>query len=120
MMLNAQVILIRCKSSKNLYGARIQQRKGINWDMTWSFPIDDKRAKNEGFDKSTLNVDCCATEEYPGCPTCGSKGYVRCASCGKLTCWSGENTSKCAWCNEKLYDIAYRGAMDISVGDDLI
>lgn len=118
MKVNAQVILIRCKSSKHLYGARIQQKKGKKWDMTWAFSIDERRAKNEGFDKAIVNVDCCATEEYPGCPTCGAIGYVQCVSCGKLTCWNGENKSKCAWCNEQLNNIAYRGAMDISVGDD--
>lgn len=30
MKVNAQVILIRCKSSKHLYGARIQQKKAKN------------------------------------------------------------------------------------------
>ena len=118
MKVNAQVILIRCKSSKRLYCARIQQKKGNEWEMTWSFPIDDNRAKNEGFDKTKIKADCYATDDYPGCPTCGSTGYVQCGSCGKLTCWNGENRSKCAWCNEQLNDIAYRGAMDISVGDD--
>lgn len=118
MIVNAQVILVKCKSSKRLYGVRIQQNKGKEWDMTWAFPIDDKRAKNEGFDRTVLNADCSATDDYPGCPTCGATGFVKCANCGKLTCWNGENSSKCAWCNEKLNDIAYRGAMDISVGDD--
>lgn len=54
--------------------------------MTWAFSIDERRAKNEGFDKAIVNVDCCATEEYPGCPTCETIGYVQCVSCGKLTC----------------------------------
>ena len=118
MIVNAQVILIRCKLTKLLYGARIQQKKGNEWEMTWSFPIDNNRAKNEGFDKATINADCYAADEYPGCPNCGAMGYVLCGKCGKLTCWNGENASKCAWCNDELYDIAYRGAMDISVGDD--
>lgn len=30
MKVNAQVILIRCKSSKHLYGARIQQKRQKN------------------------------------------------------------------------------------------
>ncbi len=118
MIVNAQVILIRCKSSKQLYGARIQQRSGKDWDMTWSFAIDEDRAKNEGFDKTKLNVDVTSTEDYPGCPDCGARGYVQCPRCQKLTCWGGEESSKCAWCNTKLGNIAYRGAMDISVGDD--
>ena len=37
--------------------------------------------------------------EYPGCPYCGSTGWVRCGKCGKLTCYNGEgNSFTCAWC----------------------
>lgn len=116
--INAQVLLARCKKSKQLYGITIEQVSGNAWEMKYSYFIDEVRAKSEGFDKTVVNADCHPAKNYPGCPCCGSMGYVKCNSCGKLTCWNGENRSKCAWCNEKLNDIAYRGAMDILTGAD--
>jgi hypothetical protein len=29
--------------------------------------------------------------EYRGCPACGSDGYVRCTSCGQLSCWDSNH-----------------------------
>lgn len=117
MKVNAQILLARCKKSQQLYGIRIQQVDGNDWAMTWAFTIDETRASHEGFDKTKITADCYVTDEYPGCPNCGSLGYVRCGYCGKLTCYNDETSMKCAWCRKTLNNIEYAGAMDLSAGD---
>lgn len=116
--INAQVILARCKKSKQLYGITIEQVNGNEWEMKYSYFIDEARARSEGFDKSIITADCYAADIYPGCPNCGSSGYVKCNYCGKLTCWENEESLCCSWCGKRMDNIAYRGAMDISAGMD--
>lgn len=116
--INAQVLLARCKKSKQLYGITIEQVSGNAWEMKYSYFIDEVRAKSEGFDKSIITADCYAADIYPGCPNCGSTGYVKCSYCGKLTCWENEGSLRCSWCGKQMNNIAYRGAMDISAGMD--
>ncbi len=118
MFVEAKVILAKCKSTQRLYGIRIQHGQGNKWLMTWAFPIDENRAKNEGFDREKLKVDCYQDEEFNGCPDCGSKGFVICGHCKKITCYSGEKEVRCAWCGNMMSDIAYRGAVDLTAGDD--
>ena len=36
--------------------------------------------------------------EYPGCPYCGTRGWVLCGTCGKLMCWDDDESFKCLWC----------------------
>ena len=111
--LNAKVILARCKKSKQLFGITIEQVNRTRWNMKYSYFIDEKRAKSEGFDQTVISADCYSADTYPGCPNCKSMGYVKCEYCGKLTCWDGERSLRCAWCGKLLNDIAYRGAMDL-------
>ena len=52
--INAQVLLARCKKSKQLYGITIEQVSGNAWEMKYSYFIDEVRAKSEGFDKTVV------------------------------------------------------------------
>ena len=116
MKLEAQVFLARCKNSRGLYGNRIQKDNG-QWVANWSFPISENRAKSEGFDKVKIKIDnnFIWSEEYKGCPYCNSSGIFHCV-CGKLTCWNGEKSSKCAWCGERVNLEA--GSFDVLAGED--
>jgi len=114
----ANVLLARCKNNKRLYGITIEQDTPQLWNMKYSYPIDEHRAKSEGFDKTKITADCVAANDFPGCPFCGSMGYVKCGQCGKLTCYKDEVSMKCAWCNNNMDNIGYYGPMDISIGSD--
>ena len=116
--IEAQVILCRCQEDKSLFGITIEKSDDKNWSMKYSYPIDEKRAKNEGFNKSVIKADIIPDSIYKGCPKCGRKSLVKCGTCGKLTCYSDENSLTCGWCGKHLEDIQYRGAMDITVGVD--
>lgn len=97
--MEAKVVMMKCKDCKKAFGARIERREE-GWVFNWAFPIDESIAEKEGFDSEIIEGNVYLDEEYPGCPHCGSKGFVQC-TCGKLTCWEGEIISKCAWCGKK-------------------
>jgi hypothetical protein len=93
----ANVILAKCRTEKQLYGMRVQEVGG-DWVRTWAFPIREELAVQEGFDKVSLQGSFGVTEDYPGCPYCGTKMFFVCGACGKLNCYHGEKITKCLWC----------------------
>jgi hypothetical protein len=100
--LNAKVIMGKCSKTGKTFGIRIEQR-GRDWVRTWAFPIGERKAKREGFDVNTVSGSMNADDEYPGCPYCGSIGFVQC-SCGKIGCMGdvrdhGDHVEyTCPWC----------------------
>jgi len=98
--LNAKVIMARCSKTQKCFGIRIEQR-GNDWVRTWAFPIDEQKAKHEGFEANMVTGSMNAVEGYPGCPHCGSSSFVQC-SCRKIGCWIGsEGTYTCPWCKKE-------------------
>ena len=95
--MTAVIALSKCSRTKKLYGIRFE-KSGRDWKYTWAFPIQEKVALNEDYDKTKITGALIQGEEYPGCPHCGAKGFFYC-SCGKLNCWSGEShIVTCKWC----------------------
>lgn len=96
--MTAVVALSRCAKTKKMYGIRFA-RTGRDWEYTWAFPIQEKAALNEDYDKTTITGTLIQGEEYPGCPHCKAKSFFYC-SCGKLNCWNEKSRRvTCAWCN---------------------
>lgn len=96
MKVNARVMLAKCSYNK-LYGIRVEQNEN-KWLMTWAFPLDEKKAHSEGYNKTQLTGDFEPAEKYNGCPYCGAKYFVLCGSCGKISCYNNEKKVKCNWC----------------------
>jgi DNA-directed RNA polymerase subunit RPC12/RpoP len=99
MGIEATVIVAKCGTAQKTYGIRVERRNN-EWYRTWAFKVNEKSAKREGFDKTVINGKFIAGEEYNGCPYCGKKDFIKCG-CGKVSCWSGENIIKCAWCGAR-------------------
>jgi len=103
--INAKVIMARCSKNKKVFGIRIEQR-GKDWVRTWAFPMDEDKAKREGFEANTVTGSMNQDNDYPGCPHCGSVGFVQCG-CGKIGCNGGvikrgkSQEYTCPWCNEE-------------------
>lgn len=95
--MKAEVILMKCPECHRIYGVRVEERYG-DWFRTWAFPLDEKRASREGFDKTVIKGNLCYTEDYNGCPYCGAMNFAQCGRCGKLSCWNNEERMTCAWC----------------------
>jgi len=116
---NVTVVLSKCSKNKKLFGMRVEEREKT-WVSTWAFPIDETKAKNEGFfaNKVTLGD---TDSEYPGCPHCKDGGFVRCGSCGKIGCSGGTEKKgemgsyTCPWCGYT-GDIEYVDSVNASGG----
>jgi DNA-directed RNA polymerase subunit RPC12/RpoP len=80
----ANVILAKCGVHTSAFGIRVEER-GNEWVSTWAFPIDESKAKREGYDKTKITVSFIPTDDYPGCPHCGSKDLIQCG-CGRMIC----------------------------------
>ena len=95
--MTAVVALSKCSRHKRPYGIRFE-KQGRNWKYTWAFPIQEKAALREDYDKTRITGALIEDEEYPGCPHCSAKGFFYCG-CGKLNCWDGESyVVTCSWC----------------------
>lgn len=96
----ASVVAGRCSKARKTFGIRMEKSKN-EWHCTWAFKIDDKAAKNEGYDNEMVSGRIVVDDEYPGCPYCETKGWFSCGKCGKLTCYNGETVVTCGWCGNK-------------------
>lgn len=103
--MEAAVIVARCKKRNQMYGIRTQKMSDGDWWRTWAFSLDEKRAYNEGYDVTKVQGNLYYTEEYPGCPYCGTKSFVQCNICRKLSCYNNEVRMNCLWCGNDMDNI---------------
>lgn len=103
--MEATVIVFKCPQRKKILGVRTQKMNDGDWWRTWSFPIDERRAHNEGYDETKVQGNLYHTSEYPGCPYCGTYNFVQCNRCHKISCWNGEESLPCLWCGNNMDNI---------------
>jgi hypothetical protein len=98
MQKEATVIMASCRKQKRVFGIRAEKIKR-DWHFTWAFSIDEKAAKREGYDSTSVNGNIIIDNEYPGCPYCDSKSFIQCGNCHKISCWDYETAFfKCPVC----------------------
>ena len=98
MKIEAQVMISKC-FNKKVVGIRVEKREG-DWMMTWAFPIDEKKASSEGYTNTQMTGSFCPTESFQGCPYCGTKEFLLCGNCGRVSCFhAGDQNASCQWCN---------------------
>ena len=96
---NVEIVLGRCKNGSGTFGMRMEEQSDRTWLLTWSFPIADRRAQNEGYGKRTISSPR-LLPGIPACPHCGSATFVQCGVCHRLTCSSqGDSWFSCRWCS---------------------
>ena len=118
--MEAAILLAKCSSNKKMFGIRIEKNAyEDSWVETWAFPIDERRAKAEGYTGTQIDAGLFTGESYPGCPYCGSNGLVFCDLCHKPTCWKGEKKLTCQWCGNLMDNISPAERFQFSTGDDL-
>ncbi len=114
--MKAKVILMKCPEGKKIYGVRVEEYQG-DWYRTWAFPLDSKRASREGYDKEKCSGNLYPADEYPGCPYCRTTQFLKCTSCGKLSCWNGQEKIECPWCGTKGKIITMEKEIEFGGGD---
>ncbi len=94
------IVLGRCRIQHSLFGIRFEESSPRKWFATWSFPVKEKSAKKEGYEKNAIKGTFQFLPSYPGCPCCKARSYYVC-SCdgGRVVCWDGETMKvTCPWC----------------------
>lgn len=103
--MEAKVLIQKCTKANKPIGVRVQRMEDGDWWRTWAFKINPRSAADEGYDKNEIEGNLEITEEYPGCPYCGTKNLIQCGNCQKLSCWNGEDKLKCPWCDFMMDEI---------------
>lgn len=94
----AAVAVCKCGRSHKLFGVRFEKKSSGTWEYTWAFPLKADAAKREGYDGTRIDGAIEPDLDYPGCPYCGSIGFVLCG-CGNLNCnIPNSSTFTCEWC----------------------
>ena len=116
--MEASVFLTKCSKDGAVFGTRIQKMEDDDWWRTWAFPIDDKRAAKEKYTNTEIKGNLYALKSFPGCPYCGTKGFVQCGRCHKITCWNNEESLLCGWCGNNMTNIVTKTEkFNVSGGD---
>ena len=103
--MDAKVLIFKCTRVNQPIGVRVQRMEDRDWWRTWAFKISSQIASNEGYDQNQIQGNLYATEEYPGCPHCGTDGFVQCGRCKKVSCWNQEKSLVCPWCGFHMDEI---------------
>ncbi len=114
MGIEANILLCKCSKESQMYGVRVQKMQDGDWWRTWAFKIKPRNAKSEGYDAVPIQGSLNQTKEYPGCPYCGTSGFVQCGQCNKITCYKGESSLICSWCGRKLENFVTEEKFDVS------
>lgn len=114
-MLEANVVLAKCGKTGRTFGIRIEKRNN-DWVCTWAFPIDEAKAKREGFNATKITGSLSLLPEYPGCPHCQARERIYCR-CGKMSCWDGSKSGRCHHCNTTYSNVEYSmEAVEVGAG----
>ncbi len=95
---NAFVVIGHCPKARKIYGITVDELRVGHYCFVWTFKLDEKRAKHEGFGEKSVNGSVEDDAEYPGCPYCGSKDKVVCNCCGAMLCYYGQGEITCPNC----------------------
>jgi hypothetical protein len=116
--MEANVIIIKCSKPNKAFGARVEKMEDGDWWRTWAFNISAKKASSEGYINNSVIGNLYCTEDYPGCPHCGTTGFIQCHKCNKLSCWNNEERLVCPWCGAELDNIVTAtDKFNVSVND---
>lgn len=116
-MPNVVIALLKCASTRQVFGLRLEETSRNTWSITWAFPIAAARAAREGYSPQlVVHGSFSFAAEYPGCPYCRANTFFVC-NCGTVQCIDAKiSASVCPWCGE--YG-EIRGILDrITAGGD--
>ena len=103
--MEAKVLIFKCTQRNEPFGVRVERMSDQDWWRTWAFRINPRVAAREGYDQNEIQGNLYATEEYPGCPHCGTDNFVQCGRCQKVSCWHNETRLTCPWCGFMMDEI---------------
>ena len=98
-----------CPKYRGLYGITVDELSRGKYTFVWTFPLDEKKAKREGFDKTSVSGSIELQTDYPGCPYCGNTDVVFCGRCDAISCYDGSGKFTCPKCgNSGKVEVGYK------------
>ena len=95
--MNIAIITAKCNATRKLYGIRIEQN-GNFIDCTDSFPLASSHADAK-YPEFNFHGELRLTSDFEGCPHCHQIGFIKCGTCGKISCWDSITKKvTCPWC----------------------
>jgi hypothetical protein len=113
----AVVVLCRCGEAQKTFGITAEKMDADSWKFVWAFPIKEKNAKQEGYDKTRIEGKLYNSDEYPGCPYCHRSRIIIC-DCGRIGCKVREDYYKCPWCGSEYKTFGTYNGEGIIAGED--
>lgn len=106
----ASVAVCKCSTTHRLFGVRFE-KIDRQWFYTWAFALKESTARSEGYDRVQIKGNIMPANDYPGCPYCGSNGFVICRNCEKLSCMPvASGLFTCEWCETTGMLTSYDGS----------
>lgn len=84
------------KCGKDFY-PRYDYAADDKWVLTYGLKELPQGGHADG-SGSEVDISNARTGPQYKCPWCGNESFVKCGSCKKITCYSGQGTFKCAHC----------------------
>lgn len=108
---------VNCVSTHKTFYARYDFAYDGVWVLTYglcTMPVD---TAGEGLGSGLSRIDLTNSRTGPQykCPYCGNTDFVRCGSCRKLTCYSGEGDFDCDHCGSRGEVTGHIESLDIDV-----
>lgn len=98
---NVVIVLARCARERGNFGIRLEEVSRGTWVADWAFPVKERTARKEHYDRGEVRGNFSFAPAYPGCPCCRAISAFKCA-CGKLSCWDGvARVVHCPWCGNR-------------------
>lgn len=97
---NEAVLLpVNCISSHKEFFARYDFAYDEVWVLTYGIKgIQKEFTCNDTSKCKKIDIENTRTGPQYKCPYCGNRDFVKCGSCGKLTCYSGDGNFVCDHC----------------------
>lgn len=119
LLVHVVIVMSRCSRTREGFGIRFEEKGRGQWLADWAFPVKERLAKKEGYDRAEIKGSIRLDDEYPGCPYCKNTSVVYCPECGKVSCYDiRAGVSTCGWCGSR-GQVGGGGVTNLTGGDDL-
>lgn len=85
-MKNLFFLEAKCVNTNKDFYIRFDKAAGGVWCQTYGVKNKPVDSTGSSFQSSEIDISTSTVGPQYQCPHCGNTGYVRCGSCGKLTC----------------------------------
>ncbi len=91
----------KCVHTNNTFYIRFDKAAGGVWCQTYGVKFAPQSTTGTSYNKMEIDISKTTIGPQYKCPHCGNSSYVRCGTCGKITCKPGNTKDfTCAHCGK--------------------